>query len=124
MEYSSNDVKVSDPVYVIRKRLGNELEDADNREEAIDGASEMDTRFDTNMIDEIRSDYEDEMSDTVSGLDSMMGDGPMGGGGMQEMGGEDMSEQERNKRMQKFMRLSSLQLAYQGYPVFKSIVMN
>lgn len=127
MEYSSDDVKVSDPVYVVRKRLAQELEGSDTREEDIERTGEMDAKFDNTIISEIRNDYQSEMSDAISGMEGGMG-GMMGGPMQMQQPGEgeedDLSDEEAQERMQQFMRLSSLQLAYQGYPVFKSIVMN
>lgn len=112
MKYSSDDVNVSDPVYVVRKRLG-EQSDEGVADEQVDDA----------VVSGIRTDYEQEMGDVLSDMNGgeIMGD-PMEQ--FEARSDMDMSDAEQKERMKKFMRVSSLQIAYQAYPVFKSIVMN
>ena len=128
MEYSPDEVNVSDPVYVVRKRLGDALADTDSREEQIENMDSFGKQIDEEVYNSIVTDYEQEVGDVLSDFDGggMLGDmggpAPMGAEGFEDE--EDMSEEEEQRRMKKFMRVSSLQIAYQAYPVFKSIVVN
>lgn len=127
MEYSPEEVNVSDPAYIVRKRLGQALEDTDIREEEIENLDRDGSEVDNSVVTNIRSDYEQEMGDVLSD----MGGGGIGGPQMEnpvqrfkQQDNSDLSDEEAKEKMRKFMRVSSLQIAYRGYPVFKSIVMN
>jgi hypothetical protein len=129
MEYSPEEVKVSDPAYIVRKRLGQALEDTDTREEKIENLDQTGSDVDNSVVTNIRSDYEQEMGDVLSDMGG--GTGGVGGPQMEnpvqrfkQQDNSDLSDEEAKEKMRKFMRVSSLQIAYRGYPVFKSIVMN
>lgn len=124
MNHFEKEVNVSDPVYIVRKRLGKALDGTESRENQIESMEVIGAEVDNNVITNIRSDYEREVGDVLS---------DMGGGPQQmqnpvqhfkEQDNSDLSDEEARDKMQKFMRVSSLQIAYRGYPVFKSIVMN
>lgn len=128
MENSPEEINVSDPVYIVRKRLGEQLDGDADREQQIQDMAAIGGEVDHNVATNIRSDYEQEIGDFLSD----MGGGPMGGKmemdnpveKFKQQSEEEMSDEEARERMQKFMRVSSLQIAYRGYTVFKSIVMN
>jgi len=128
MEHSPEEISVSDPVYIVRKRLGEQLDGDADREQQIQDMAAIGGEVDHNVATNIRSDYEQEIGDVLSD----MGGGPMGGGmemenpveNFKQQSDEEMSDEEARERMKKFMRVSSLQIAYRGYTVFKSIVMN
>lgn len=125
---SDQEVEVHDPVYVVRSRLGDELASAETRKEEIENMEVLGGDVDEEVKRTIRSDYEDEIGDVMSGMQGggIMGD-PMGGGPLDDLqggGDDDLSEEEQRERIQDIMRISSLKLAYNGYPVFKSIVVN
>jgi len=106
-------VSVNDPMYVVRRRLGKELERTENRNQTASVLEHIGQEMDMRIMEEIRADYEEEMS----GMTPQMP-------GMQELEEEDISSEEAKRQVQKFMRVSSLQAAYRAYPVAKSIVMN
>jgi nanoRNase/pAp phosphatase (c-di-AMP/oligoRNAs hydrolase) len=125
---ADQEVEVHDPVYVVRSRLGDELDSTSTREEEIENMEVFGGEVDQEVKRTIRSDYEDEIGDVMSGLGGgIMGGGdPMAGGSspLDDLQGDDLSEEEQRQKIQDIMRISSLKLAYNGYPVFKSIVVN
>lgn len=128
MNYSAEEVDVSDPAYVVRKRLGDALENTDSRKEAIDVLEDSGKEIDEDVYNSIITDYEQEVGDVLGDSDagSFLGKsiGKQDTGPRSFKSDGDMSEEEQKRKMKKFMRLSSLQIAYQAYPVFKSIVVN
>lgn len=136
MKYESSDVSVIDPVWVVRKRLGNALGDSETREEAIENMEAFGAEIDNNILNSIRNDFQKGMKDVRSDMDN--GGGMAGGGPMMQdpieqfqeeqrdggPGDDGLSEEEAEERLKKFMRVGSLQVAYRAYDVFKSIAMN
>lgn len=121
---AEQEVEVHDPVYVVRSRLGDELASSETREEEIENMEVLGGEVDQQVKKTIRSDYKDEIGDAMTGMGGgIMGD-PMGGTSLEDLQGDDMSEEEQRQRIQDIMRISSLKLAYNGYSVFKSIVVN
>jgi len=113
-----SEVQVHDPAYIVRRRLGKNLHSpGDDRKEKIAEVEQYGSNVDENVMEDIITDYQQELGDSMRGL---QGGGMPGKAGM--MG--DMDEEEINEKIQKVMRVSSLKLAYQNYPVFKSIVVN
>ena len=129
-DFPNRDISVTSPAYVVRKRLGNALNGSDNREEEIDTMEKSGEQIDNNLRSGIAADYEQEIGDVLSDFDGggmlggMGGASPMDPQQQQGFDDDDMSDEEQKERMRKFMRVSSLQIAYQAYPVFKSIVVN
>jgi hypothetical protein len=119
-----SEVQVHDPAYIVRRRLGKNLHSpGDDRKEKIAEVEQYGSNVDENVMEDIITDYQQELGDSMRGL---QGGGMPGKAGM--MGDmreeDDMDEEEINEKIQKVMRVSSLKLAYQNYPVFKSIVVN
>ena len=122
-----SEVSVHDPVYIVRKRLGKRFDQSNSREDVINRMEMEGEKIDNSVLQKIYEDYQREIEDVLSDMDGHPGmeGGPPMMGQMDEMEqkGEEKGPQS-NERMQKFMRVSSLQLASEAYPVFKSIVVN
>lgn len=118
-----NNVSVNDPMYVVRRRLGQHLENTENRQQTADVLEHTGGEMDAQIKNSIRSDYEEEIGDASSDIGGPPQGAPSIGGGMSTPE-ENMDQEEIERRIQKFMRVSSLQVAYQAYPVAKHVVMN
>jgi len=117
------EVTVNDPVYIVRRRLGQKLNRSGSREEEIRNMANVGAQVDNSVSAEIREDYQSEVEDALS---DMQGD--MGLDGMSVIdkieNAEQDPEEDKQEKIEKYMRVSSLQLAFQAYPVFKSMVVN
>jgi len=117
------EVTVNDPVYIVRRRLGQKLNRSGSREEEIQNMANVGAQVDSSVSAEIREDYQSEVEDALS---DMQGD--MGLDGMSVIdkieNAEQDPEEDKQEKIEKYMRVSSLQLAFQAYPVFKSMVVN
>lgn len=108
------EVTVNDPVYVVRRRLGKMLSGADSREEEIQNMGAFGKEIDRDVSKAIREDYQKEIEDTLSGMEDSIG-----------ISDQMVGDQSNNRdKIDKYMRVSSLQMAFKAYPVFKSIVLN
>jgi hypothetical protein len=117
------EVSVHDPVYIVRRRLGQRLDQNGSREDSIENMGAVGSEIDNSVAQKIHEDYQREIEDVLSDMDGQPGLGgasPMTGG----LGEKEQQEPQSDEKMQKFMRVSSLQLAFEAYPVFKSIVVN
>lgn len=119
------EISISDPMYVVRRRLGEELDKTENRDQTADVLEHVGSEMDKRIMEDIRSTYEEEMNDMTSG-GPPMGGGPMGAGGPMGgmMDGDDIDPEEAKEQVQKFMRLTALEAAYRSYPIAKCVVMN
>lgn len=108
------EVTVNDPVYVVRRRLGKMLSGADSREEEIENMGAFGKEIDEDVSTAIREDYREEIEDSLSDMEDNIGIGD------QVIGGQNNNK----NKIDKYMRVSSLQMAFKAYPVFKSIVVN
>lgn len=108
------EVTVNDPVYVVRRRLGKMLSGADTREEEIENMEAFGKEIDEDVSTAIREDYREEIEDSLSDMEDNIGIGD------QVIGGQNNNK----NKIDKYMRVSSLQMAFKAYPVFKSIVVN
>lgn len=109
------EVTVNDPVYVVRRRLGKMLSGADSRQEEIQNMEAVGAKIDKNISEEIREDYQKEVEDALSDMEDDIGiEGQMIG----------RPDENKQSKIDKYMRVSSLQMAFKAYPVFKSIVVN
>lgn len=121
------EVSVHDPVYIVRRRLGQRLDQGDTREDSIENMEAAGSGIDDSVAQKIREDYQREIEDVLSDMDGQ--GGGIGGPMTDPLDKLDREQQQSDgkdsdEKMQQFMRVSSLQLAYQAYPVFKSIVVN
>ena len=120
------EVSVHDPVYIVRRRLGKRLDQSGSRQDSIDNMEADGGDIDDAVVRKIYEDYQKEIKDVLSDMDGQpgMGGGPPMMGQMDEASREEDDERHSDEKMQRFMRVSSLQLASEAYEVFKSIVVN
>lgn len=115
------EVTVNDPVYVVRRRLGKKLNRTDNRQQEIENMANVGAEVDSSVSAEIREDYQNEVDDVLSDMQGGMG---IDGMSVIEKIENENSGEDKDEKIERYMRVSSLQLAFQAYPVFKSIVVN
>ena len=123
-----DDVQIDDPMYEVRSRLGSRFGDLD-REETMEKIESDSHRIDDEIVAEILRDCRKatrEMKEMISDQndeDSRMD--PMQPNPQERyFEPQEPMDEETEKRLKKFFKISSLQVAYDGYFSFKSIVMN
>jgi len=121
-----DDVQIDDPMYQVRSRLGDRLGDLD-REETINKIESESNRMDDEVVTEILRDCRKatrEMREMIDQDEEDMGN-PMRPNPQERFfQPQEPMDEETEKRLMKFFQISSLQVAYDGYSAFKSIVMN
>lgn len=124
--YIMDNVRIDDPMYEVRSRLGNRLGDLD-REETMEKISTDADRIDDEVVADIIKDCREatrEMKELISDQDEDGGMNPMANPMNNYFSPQEPIDEEAEERLKKFFRISSLQVAYDGYFAFKSIVMN
>lgn len=120
-----DDVQIDDPMYQVRSRLGTRLGDLD-REETMEKIEADSHRIDDEVAAEILQDCREATKEMRNMIDRDKGENnPMQPNPQERfLEPQEPMDEEAKKRLMKFFQISSLQVAYDGYFAFKSIVMN
>jgi len=118
-----DDVQIDDPMYQVRSRLGTRLGELD-REETMKKIESESHRMDDEIVAEILKDCREATKEMRDMIDRDSED-PMQFNPQERFSQpQEPLDEEARERIMKFFQISSLQVAYDGYFAFKSIVMN